>query len=82
MHFGKKAAKIPSYIFTKNHNEYDRLCKKTKSLDKNKNEYLDFLESLRSDIIYLLENGDINENQYKMLEDRIAEYMGKIRCLN
>ena len=55
---------------------------KNKIFRQNKNEYLDFLESLRDDIIYLLENGDINENQYKMLEDRIAEYMSKIRCLN
>jgi hypothetical protein len=77
----RKQPKFLAIYLLKIHNEYDRLCKKTKSLDKNKNEYLD-LESLRSDIIYLLENGDINENQYKMLEDRIAEYMSKIRCLN
>jgi hypothetical protein len=78
----RKQPKFLAIYLLKIHNEYDRLCKKTKSLDKNKNEYLDFLESLRRDIIYLLENGDINENQYKMLEDRIAEYMSKIRCLN
>lgn len=78
----RKQPKFLAIYLLKIHNEYDRLCKKTKSLDKNKNEYLDFLESLRRDIIYLLQNGDINENQYKMLEDRIAEYMSKIRCLN
>ena len=44
----------------------------------NKKEYLDFLEGLRSDIIYLLHRREINENQYKMLDDRIIEYLNKI----
>jgi hypothetical protein len=35
------------------------------------------LDALRCDIIYLLQNGDINENQYKMLDDRITEYLRK-----
>jgi hypothetical protein len=42
---------------------------------------LDFLEGLRSDIIYLLQRRDINENQYKMLDDRIIEYLNKINNL-
>jgi hypothetical protein len=49
---------------------------------KNKNEYMDFLDALRCDIIYLLQKGDINENQYKMLDDRITEYLRKITDLN
>ena len=55
----RKQPKFLAIYLLKIHNEYDRLCKKTKSLDKNKNEYLDFLESLRRDIIYLtyLTNG-------------------------
>jgi hypothetical protein len=32
--------------------------------------------------IYLLQNGDINENQYKMLDDRITEYLGRIKHIN
>jgi uncharacterized membrane protein len=78
----RKQSKFLAIYLLEIHNKYDELYRKTKSLDKNKNKYLDFLESLRRDIIYLLENGDINENQYKILEDRIAEYMSKIRCLN
>jgi hypothetical protein len=39
--------------------------------------YMDFLHALRCDIIYLLQKGDINENQYKMLDDRITEYLRK-----
>jgi hypothetical protein len=78
----RKQPKFLAIYLLKIHNEYDRLCKKTKSLDKSKSEYVNFLESLRRDIIYLLQNGDVNESQYKMLEDRIAEYMSKIRCLN
>lgn len=50
--------------------------------NKNKNEYLDFLDALRCDIIYLLRKGDINENQYKMLDDRITEYLRKAIDLN
>jgi hypothetical protein len=38
---------------------------------------LDFLDALRCDIIYLLQKGHINENQYKMLDDRITEYLRK-----
>jgi hypothetical protein len=78
----RKQSKFLAIYLLKIHNEYDRLCKKTKSLDKNKNEYQEFLDTLRCDIIYLLQNGDINENQYKMLDDRVTEYMSKIRCLN
>jgi hypothetical protein len=69
------------HIFTKNPYKYDELCRKakTKPTDQNKNEYQDFLETLRCDIIYLLQNGSISENHYKMLDDRITEYLGRIR---
>jgi hypothetical protein len=54
---------------------------KTKPTDKSNYEFLDFLDTLRCDIIYLLQNGDINENQYKMLDDRITEYLSRIKHL-
>jgi hypothetical protein len=55
------------------HHEYDELKKSA-----NTREYLDILEGLRHDIIYLLQRREINENQYKMLDDRIIEYLNKI----
>jgi hypothetical protein len=58
------------------HRKYDELGKRTESVDKE--EYLDFLEGLRSDIIYLLHRREINEYQYKMLDDRIIEHLNKI----
>ena len=64
------------------HHKYNEFCKTTKPANKNKNEYLDFLDTLRCDVIYLLQNGDINENQYKMLDDRITEYLRKTTDLN
>jgi len=57
------------------HDKYDEFCKKTKPTDSKK--YLDFLEALRSEIIYMLQRREINENQYKMLDDRIVEYLNK-----
>src|SRR5215472_6195104 len=70
----RKQSKCMSTYLLKIHHKYDEF--KTKSLDKK--EYLEFLEGLRSDIIYLLQRREINENQYKMLDDRIIEYMNKI----
>jgi hypothetical protein len=64
------------------YHKYDELCRKAKPPDKNETEYLDFLETLRCDIIYLLQNGDIIENQYKMLDDRISEYLNRIKHLS
>ena len=73
---------ICKYLF-KVHNEYSQLCRKTtKPTDKNKDEYQDFLETLRCDIIYLLQNGSISEYHYKMLDDRITEYLGRIKYIN
>jgi hypothetical protein len=43
---------------------------------------MDFLDALRCDIIYLLQKGNINENQYKMLDDRTSEYLRKTTNLN
>ena len=57
-------------------------------VDKDKTTIAEWMRSFPGDKLIeefgemLLENGDINENQYKMLEDMNAEYMGKIRCLN
>jgi hypothetical protein len=55
---------------------------KAKPTDQNKNEYQNFLETLRCDIIYPLQNGSISENHYKMLDDRITEYLGRIKYIN
>ncbi len=75
----RKQSKYLSTYLLKIHHKYDELDKRTKSADKM--EYLDFLEGLRSDIIYLLHRRDISENQYKMLDDRIIEYLNKINNL-
>jgi hypothetical protein len=77
---GRKQSKFLATYLLKIHNKYDELCKTTKPT--NKNEYLDSLDALRCDIIYLLQKGDINENQYKMLDDRITEYLHKTTDLN
>ncbi len=81
---GRKQSKFLGTYLLKIHNKYDELCRTTKptNKDKNKNEYLDFLDALRCDIIYLLQKRDINENQYKMLDDRITEYLRKTTDLN
>jgi hypothetical protein len=79
----RKQSKFLAIYLLKIHNKYDELCRKTKTktqpTDQNKNEYQDFLETLRCDIIYLLQNGSISENHYKMLDDRITEYLGRIK---
>ena len=49
--------------------------KKTKPANKRK--YLDFLECLRSEIYLSVAGEAINKNQYKMLDDRIIEYLNK-----
>jgi len=73
----RNQSKCMSAYLLKIHHKYDEL--KIKSPDKK--EYLEFLEGLRSDIIYLLHRRDINENQYKMLDDRIIEYLNKFNDL-
>src|SRR5215469_1117832 len=74
----RKQSKCMSIYLLKIHHGYDELRKKPAS----KSEYLDILEGLRHDIIYLLQRRDINENQYKMLDDRIIEYLSKIDHLS
>jgi len=69
----RKQSKCMSIYLLKIHHEYDELKKSA-----NTREYLDILEGLRRDIIYLLQRREINENQYKMLDDRIIEYLNKI----
>jgi hypothetical protein len=70
----RKQSKCMSIYLLKIHHGYDELSKKP----ANTREYLDILEGLRRDIIYLLQRREINENQYKMLDDRIIEYLNKI----
>jgi hypothetical protein len=65
----RKQSKCMSVYLLKIHHGYDELRKKP----ANKREYLEILEGLRRDIIYLLQRRDINENQYKMLDDRIID---------
>jgi len=79
-----RARKQPKFLaayLLKIHSKYDELCRYPNLIDKSKNEYRDFLDSLRFDIIYSLKNGDINENQYRLLEDRIAEYFNRLNYL-
>jgi hypothetical protein len=74
----RKQSKCMISYLLKIHHIYTEVCK-NKSTDKK--EYLDFLQGLRGDIICLLHRSDINENQYKMLDDRIIEYLTKITNL-
>ena len=73
----RKQSRHMSIYLLKIHHEYDELRKKR----ANTSEYLNILEGLRSEIIYLLQRREINENQYKMLDDRIIEYLNKINNL-
>jgi len=76
-----RARKQPKFLaayLLKIHNNYTELCRYPKLIDKSKNEYREFLDSLRRDIIYSLKNGDINENQYRLIEDRIAEHLNRL----
>jgi hypothetical protein len=70
----RKQSKCMSIYLLKIHRGYDELSKKP----ANTREYQHILEGLRRDIIYLLQRREINENQYKMLDDRIIEYLNKI----
>jgi hypothetical protein len=70
----RKQSKCMSIYLLKIHHKYDELSKKPAKT----REYLDILEGLRRDIIYLLQRTEINENQYKMLDDRIIEYLNRI----
>ena len=74
----RKQPKFLAVYLLKIHNKYDELRRYPKLTDKNKNEYRNFLHSLRCEIIYSLKNGDINENQYRLIEDRIAEYLNRL----
>jgi hypothetical protein len=75
----RKQSKCLSTYLLKIQDKYDEFCKKTKAVDTKK--YPDFLEELRTEIIYLWQRREINENQYKMLDDRIVEYLNKITQL-
>lgn len=76
-----RARKQPKFLASyllKIHNKHDELFRDSKLSDKSKNDYQNFLNSLRCDIIYSLKNGEINENQYRLIEDRIAEYLNRL----
>jgi hypothetical protein len=72
----RKQSKCLSCYLLEIHQKYDEL---KKSADKK--QYSDALEGLRGDIIYLLQRRDLTESQYKMLDDRIIEYLNKINNL-
>jgi hypothetical protein len=44
----------------------------------NKKEYVEFFMNSKNEIIYLLKNKKINEDQYKILDDKINHYLEKI----
>jgi hypothetical protein len=75
----RKQSKFLSTYLLKIHDKYDEFSKKTKPANNKK--YLDFFEALRSEIIFMLQRREINENQYKMLDDRIIEYLNKVTDL-
>jgi hypothetical protein len=77
----RKQPKCLAAYLLKIHNKYDELCRYPNLTDKSKNEYRDLLDSLRCNIIHSLKNAEINENQYRLLEDRIAEYFNKLNYL-
>jgi hypothetical protein len=56
----------------KKYNEFNE----EKLIDKN--QFVKDLEAIRSNITYLLERRDLNESQYKMVDDKIAYYLDKV----
>jgi len=73
---GIKHSKHFSTYIEKINNKYKEFNNTTKPV--NKKQYLDDFDALRSKIIYMLERGDINEDQYKMLDDKVSDYLNKI----
>lgn len=73
----RQSKRLSAYLLIIHH-KYDEI---RKAEPINREEYLDFLEGIRRDIIYLLYRRHISENQYKMLDDRIIEYLNKINNL-
>jgi len=47
-----------------------------------KRQYLDGLENIRDTITYLLQRRDINENQFKMLDDKISDSSRRLAMHN
>jgi hypothetical protein len=70
----KQSKNLSKYVskINKKYNEFNE----EKSIDKN--QFVKALEDIRSNITYLLERRGINENQYKMIDDKIANYLDKI----
>ncbi|MBV9177839.1 MAG: hypothetical protein JO327_05080 [Nitrososphaeraceae archaeon] len=73
----RNQSKNLSTYLLKIHDKHDEFCNVTGQQTK-KQEYLDSLNALRREVIYLLQRRDINENQFKMLDDKIIEYSNKI----
>ncbi len=81
--------KVPGYFTSKKQANYlsmymEMINKKYNEFNKdgngrhNKRQYLNNLEDIRNAITYLLQRRDINENQFKMLDDKISDYQQKI----
>jgi pYEATS domain-containing protein involved in immunity len=70
----KQSNNLSTYI-SKVNNKYNEFNEE-KSIDKN--QFVQDLENIRSNITYLLEKRDLSENQYKMIDDKIAYYLDKV----
>jgi hypothetical protein len=71
---GRKQSKFLGTYLLKIHNKYDELCRTTKptNKDKNKNEYLDFLDALRCDIIYLLQKHSLLPSDFVITHRNVS----------
>jgi hypothetical protein len=77
----RKQSKFMGVYLLEIHIKYNELVT-TRPTVKTKNAYLYFLDTLRCDIIWLLQKGNINENQFKMLDDRITEFLRRTNDLD
>lgn len=81
--------KVPNYFISRKHANYlsmymQQINKKYNEFNNdgnrihNKRQYIDNLEDIRGNITYLLQARDINDNQFKMLDDKISDCQQKI----
>jgi hypothetical protein len=70
----KQSKNLSKYVskINRKYNEFN----KEKSIDRN--QFVKALEDIRSNTTYSLERRDINESQYKMVDDSIAYYLDKV----
>ena len=75
----KQSKTLSAYLYKIN-DKYSEFC--NMSRPGNKSEYLTFLNTLRKDIISLVQKRAINESQYQILDDKITEYANRINDEN